>query len=347
MYAYKHILNKKIHSTKGQPDVQRKCTQCEEEHMQRKPESNASIVQPTFDRSLQQAKGGRKLQAGTQQFMESRMGADFSNVRIHTGTTSEKMNRDISARAFTHGSDIYFNRNEYQPESNSGKELLAHELTHVVQQSGKVNPKIQRRVIDGNVVTNQTMLTQLGISRQDAIDTIRSADTAAIPMLQGAEDALTTQLDNAINGNPVNANTETILNEELGLSFNNNAHHSLIRQQRGRFKKIRETLESGYLRYMALGIGTVPLAGCTPGTCGTNFAFSCPGNRLVVLCNAFWNTPAEQAATILHEPFHIWYHMAHHSPTALRRADSSCFESFAVRIAGHAAFASCVGHTNG
>jgi hypothetical protein len=92
----------------------------------------------------------------------------------------------------------------------------------------------------------------------------------------------------------------------------------------------------------------VNFAGCQPGTCGSNFALSCPGNRLVVLCQAFWDDPAERPGTILHEPFHIWFHMARHEPNALRRADASCFEAFARRLAGEAAPPmSCVGHTAG
>jgi hypothetical protein len=118
--------------------IQRKCSQCEEEEvMQRKEVKGIPNIQADFNKRLQATKGsGSPINVNTRQFMESRMGADFSNVRIHTGNMPEKMNRDISARAFTHGANIYFNRNEYQPESNTGKKLLAHELTHTIQQKG-------------------------------------------------------------------------------------------------------------------------------------------------------------------------------------------------------------------
>ncbi len=200
---------------------------------------------------------------------------------------------------------------------------------------------------DANVVTTAPMLTHLGLTRQQVIDTIRTADTGAIALAQGAEDELTTQLAVAQGGAVVNANSELILQEELGLSYANRAHHSLIRQQASRFRRVRETLESGYLRYLGLGMGTVSLAGCLAGNCGTDFAFSCPGNRLIVLCQTFWDRPAEQDDTLLHEPFHIWFHMAHHNTSALRRADASCFESFALRVSGVPATASCNTHTAG
>ena len=64
------------------------------------------------------------------------MGADFGSVRVHTGSQADALNRSLSARAFTTGQDIFFKQGEYSPGSSSGRELLAHELTHVMQQNG-------------------------------------------------------------------------------------------------------------------------------------------------------------------------------------------------------------------
>jgi hypothetical protein len=89
-----------------------------------------------FEQRLSQHKGGgQPLPDETKAFMEPRFGADFSSVRIHE---APKEASDIGAQAFTHGQDIYFNAGKYNPGSSSGKELLAHELTHVVQQVGSV-----------------------------------------------------------------------------------------------------------------------------------------------------------------------------------------------------------------
>lgn len=345
------MTDKPFVQTKISPvSVQRMCAECEEEERAQRKEKGASSTSTETPSVVNEAiqSGGKPLDTGTLSFMESRFGYDFSNVKIHTGAVAAKSADAIHALAYTSGNHVVFNNGQYAPETDSGKQLLAHELTHVVQQSSGIQPKtIQRRVIDRNVVTNNAMLTRLGLSRQEVIDTIVAADADAIQLAQNAEDTLTTQLRNAQNGDPVDANEETILNEELGLSFNNPAHHNLIRQQIGRFRRVRETLESGYLRYLALGIGNVSLVGCEAGSCGDSFAFSCPGNRLIVLCQAFWDTPDEQSATILHEPFHIWFDMARHAENALRRADSSCFESYALRVSGRTAPASCVDHTAG
>ena len=97
--------------------------------------------------------------------------------------------------------------------------MLAHELTHVVQQNGVQRTIIQRQVIDRNVTTNQAMLTRLGLTRQQVVDAITAADADAIVLAQNAEDTMTTELNNAQNGDPVDANAETILVEELGLSL--------------------------------------------------------------------------------------------------------------------------------
>jgi hypothetical protein len=89
------------------------------------------------ERSIDQARGGGQgMDHGTRARMESAFGADFSGVRIHTDARADGLNQSLSARAFTTGSDVFFRQGEYSPGSSSGRELLAHELTHVLQQSG-------------------------------------------------------------------------------------------------------------------------------------------------------------------------------------------------------------------
>ncbi|UCC86432.1 MAG: DUF4157 domain-containing protein [Anaerolineales bacterium] len=80
--------------------------------------------------------GGQPLPAHVRAFMEPRFGADFSNVRVHADGEAAQMSQRLSAQAFTHGQDIYLSAGQYSPGSDAGKRLLAHELTHVVQQSG-------------------------------------------------------------------------------------------------------------------------------------------------------------------------------------------------------------------
>jgi len=343
--------------------MQRKCAHCEEEEkkqVQRKPfsqnittniqangETGTSVSNSVANKVNSSKGSGNNMDGNTQSFMQNNLGTDFSKIKIHTDTEAIQMNQELNAKAFTVGNDIYFNEGQYQPASDSGKHLLAHELVHTIQQGGSNVKTIQRRVIDSHVTTTPAMLARLGLTRQEVIDTITAADADAIVLAQAAEDALTTQLANAQAGNPVDAGTELILNEELGLSFNNRAQHAVIGQQITRFRRVRETLESGFLSFIALGIGNIKLVGCEAGNCDDAFAFSCPGNRLITLCQAFWDEADEQAGTILHEPFHVWFHMARHAENALRRADASCFESFALRVSGRAAPATCDAHTAG
>jgi len=88
-----------------------------------------------LESSVQQAKsGGQPLGDGLRGPMEQAFNADFSGVKVHTDSQSDTLNRSISARAFTTGSDIFFRDGEYNPASSAGKTLIAHELTHTIQQ---------------------------------------------------------------------------------------------------------------------------------------------------------------------------------------------------------------------
>jgi len=100
-------------------------------------------------RSIQSAKGGgAPLDDGVRSSMEQGFGADFSGVRVHTGGQADALNRSLNARAFTTGSDIFFGKGQYNPGSTGGQELIAHELTHTVQQgaAGVQRDVIQRQV---------------------------------------------------------------------------------------------------------------------------------------------------------------------------------------------------------
>jgi hypothetical protein len=142
--------------------IQRKCTECEEEeHAQRKPlasfiqkqeiknDSSNTVASDAVSSKIQSTKGGGSpLPSTTKSFMESRFGTDFSGVRIHTNNDAVTLSSELNAQAFTVGSDIYFNSGKYTPESSNGKHLLAHELTHTIQQNGTINamrPKIIQR----------------------------------------------------------------------------------------------------------------------------------------------------------------------------------------------------------
>ena len=105
--------------------------------IQRQPDVDSGTASDEFETSLNNSRsGGQSLQPELRMKMESAMGADFSGVKVHTDTKSDQLNKSIQAKAFTTGKDVFFRQGEYNPGTQGGQELIAHELTHVVQQGG-------------------------------------------------------------------------------------------------------------------------------------------------------------------------------------------------------------------
>ena len=135
--------------------IQRKCAHCEaeEKNMQRKTFNNAT---ETTDNDFENyvgnlSSGGQSLPDNVLSFYEPRFGYNFSNVKVHTDSVAAKSAQSINALAYTSGNNIVFNQGQYSPNSDNGKRLLAHELTHVVQQSSDIQTKkIQRTIGDGH-----------------------------------------------------------------------------------------------------------------------------------------------------------------------------------------------------
>jgi hypothetical protein len=101
----------------------------------RSPEGDGNVM-PDVERAIESSRGGgQSLDRGVQAQMGQALNTDLSGVRVHTDAGADGLNQSLSAKAFTTGSDIYFRQGEYNPGSSSGRELLAHELTHVVQQN--------------------------------------------------------------------------------------------------------------------------------------------------------------------------------------------------------------------
>ena len=137
-------------SSSDQGQVQRECG-CkekddldleEDEKLRRKvagfaPAVGGERIGLDLESSIKRARsGGQPLSNGVRQPMERAFGADFGSVRVHTDAQADRLNRSLQARAFTTGLDIFLRQGEYRPASSEGQRLLAHELTHVVQQKG-------------------------------------------------------------------------------------------------------------------------------------------------------------------------------------------------------------------
>jgi hypothetical protein len=113
----------------------------DEEVLQLKIKTNQTPVAAfNLNSKIQSLKGkGQPLSTSQRRFFEPRFGCDFRGVRIHTDSKAAETAELVNAKAFTVGSDVAFNTSEYSSKSQSCQRLLAHELTHVVQQ-GKSSP---------------------------------------------------------------------------------------------------------------------------------------------------------------------------------------------------------------
>ena len=106
--------------------------------------SESFDVNEDVEQSIHAKSGsGQAIPDVHREMFESAMGRDFSGVNIHADSDADGLNKQVGARAFTTGSDIFFRQGEYNPASSGGQELLAHELTHVVQQGGAVQKKAE------------------------------------------------------------------------------------------------------------------------------------------------------------------------------------------------------------
>jgi hypothetical protein len=94
--------------------------------------------------ALSSGEGGSPLPPSVRAFMEPRFGADFSGVQVHSDGRAANLASSVSARAFAYGKHLYFNEGEYQPHSDAGRRVLAHELTHVVQQGADEQAPVRR-----------------------------------------------------------------------------------------------------------------------------------------------------------------------------------------------------------
>lgn len=103
--------------------------------IQRKHSDGGFEVSSDVEQQINATRGqGHKLDDHTRSSFESAMGYDLSRVTIHTGDQASQLSRSVEAKAFTTGGDIYFGEGQYNPNTTDGQQLLAHELTHVVQQ---------------------------------------------------------------------------------------------------------------------------------------------------------------------------------------------------------------------
>ena len=135
----------------------------EEEELQAKATSgNISDVNPHLESQIQSLKGGgQHLSENDRTYFEPRFGADFSGVRVHSDSKANHLARSINAKAFTIGQDVVFGSGQYSPGSPTGRSLLAHEMTHVVQQSSAKTKGNSSSVIRREPARTPTYITNI------------------------------------------------------------------------------------------------------------------------------------------------------------------------------------------
>ena len=116
-----------------------------EQPVQRFGEGTPSVAADAKSEIQRATTGGQALSSDVRAFMEPRLGADLGDVRVHADESAASLSNHLSARAFTYRNHVFFARDQYQPGTAEGRHLLAHELTHTIQQGATVQRAEQRR----------------------------------------------------------------------------------------------------------------------------------------------------------------------------------------------------------
>ncbi|WP_143307017.1 eCIS core domain-containing protein [Chitinophaga vietnamensis] len=213
--------------------IQRKCQHCEEEDkVMRHPvsavvqqQSTPAVDAHTESRIHASKGGGAALPENVRQSMETRMGQDFSAVRIHTDGQAAGLSRSLHAQAFTVGNDIYFDAGKFDPGSSEGAHLLAHELWHTVQQGeGGQQQAVQRFAPNPPVTVTPQQIAEMRALIQQVTQLMRAGavtaeETAAITTAGAeAEAAIVTATEMAAAGATATAVGEGALVTAGGLA---------------------------------------------------------------------------------------------------------------------------------
>lgn len=266
--------------------------------------------------------GGTGLPTPVRKFFEPRFAADLSAVRVHADGQAARLAASVNARAFTVGQDVFFGAGEFRPGTASGDRLLAHELTHTLQQSAvRIVWRLVRgdRVSCRNAAPGSPILNRIGTN--DPVGELQTADQRAIGILDTAIDELTRGRREILGGAlpawpTIGDVTMQALRDRLGLDpsdgrvWTGTGARTVLTVIR-RLQGARRHLAEGWLRYQCLGSTTASShPGCTGPDCSPgDWASTCSPSNLVVLCAPFWRpaTRDERALTLVHEALHIFF----------------------------------------
>ena len=361
---------------------QRMCAECEEEQQEtvqrqaEEEEEEEELLQPKSEAGGSRAAaeataasgsateaaaavrgGGRALSPAERSYFEPRFGRDFSAVRLHDGAPAQRAAAAINARAYTLGSSIAFAAGEYRPATSGGRRLLAHELAHVVQQTGSGPTTIRRSV----AASSRCPANQHG-APADPLTEIASADAEAQKMTLGTSHLLF--LESILFSDPTFGPSavstayadrfgtpEAVAGGKFRNRFTGKQHDTEDEAKAAemeslseRFEKINKRL-SGSIRYRCPGNKKIKVGGCHD-RCEGDFAWNCaPSSRsTMVLCEPFWtnaqmNTAQQKGANIVHEGSHLQYSLPDHKHDTVqqRGQNSECYEAMVADVYGFTA----------
>ena len=157
--------------------------------------SNATGSSQLVDRLARSEFGGESLATATRRSMETAFGRDFSRIRVHRDGEAAALSRQLNALAFTHGRHVYFGSGTYDPQGSTGKRLLAHELTHVVQQ-GHAAPRSSGK--SAARAADQGALPAIQRAASWAVATVNEANSLANTAIDGVPAGVTSPTFNAV-----------------------------------------------------------------------------------------------------------------------------------------------------
>lgn len=204
--------------------LQRKCAACEaeekEEQLQRKAsgEPGDGTASPAVRQTLQSP--GQAMDGLTRSFMEQRFGYDFGKVRIHDDGLAHRSSSAIRAKAYTYRNHVVFGAGQYNPRTQMGKHLLAHELTHVVQQNGNT---IQRQEIESTPPGS----AEAGLAAHIVEDNVAPApgQMRKSAFLRRLNDEVCTTVDRALRGTPYSSNNCPYIRSAFARHRNSSPFH--------------------------------------------------------------------------------------------------------------------------
>jgi hypothetical protein len=245
-------------------------------------------------------------------FFGPRFGHDFAGVRVHADARAAESARALNARAYTVGRDVVFARGEYQPSTPSGRRLLAHELTHVVQQSGAAAPRLQAKVMDGEYLPCRTT------EGKTAADVGKAED--AVPFLRAR---------------PIAEETRRLLWKKFRLDYND----PLVRCRNvpeiaDRLAKIAREIRTEEIHYGCDPVSE-PSRDCIGHWAVTRARGLMGRPYRIDLCTNFWRDKQDRGLTLLHEWAHFEYQTRGvKDAPSVGFNNAACYSAFALEVTG-------------